>query len=127
MYSLELVEYINASRKPGEATLRHDTLMAKAPQVLKEGVQKFLVTYQHPQNGQFYPRYRFPKRGLSDGNELQLRAAGQGVRPDDVGEDASSFGSSYRDSTGRTLPMFNLPQSAVTRQVGGPLHLKDMT
>ena len=36
MTSLELVDFINAQRKEGEAELRHDNFMAKVPKVLGE-------------------------------------------------------------------------------------------
>ncbi|MCR4532485.1 phage antirepressor KilAC domain-containing protein [Acinetobacter venetianus] len=36
--------------------------MKKVPKVLGEGIGKFSETYIHPQNGQEYPCYRFPKR-----------------------------------------------------------------
>ncbi|WP_411887342.1 hypothetical protein [Hydrocarboniphaga effusa] len=62
MTSLELVDFINGQRKEGEPELRHDSFMAKVPKVLGRGVQKFLDTYVHPQNGQRYQMYRFPKR-----------------------------------------------------------------
>ncbi|WP_293932155.1 hypothetical protein [Iodobacter sp.] len=43
--SLELVDFINASRKEGEAELRHDHFMAKVPKVLGEDLSpKFLGT-----------------------------------------------------------------------------------
>lgn len=63
MTSLELVAFINSQRKHYEAVLRHDSFMAKVPKVLSEtGLQNFLDTYVHPQNGQTYPCYRFKKR-----------------------------------------------------------------
>lgn len=63
MTSLELVDFINSQREPGESELRHDHFMAKVPKVLGvEGLPKFRDTYHHPQNGQTYPCYRFPKR-----------------------------------------------------------------
>lgn len=63
MTSLELVDFINGQREPGEPELRHDHFMAKVPKVLGvEGLPKFRDTYHHPQNGQTYPCYRFPKR-----------------------------------------------------------------
>ena len=63
MTSLEIVEFINSRRPEGSAELRHDSFMAKVPKVLGEGgVQNFLETHVHPQNGQTYPIYRFPKR-----------------------------------------------------------------
>ena len=75
MTSLELVDLINEFRRAqatkagqefpskGFAELRHDSFMDKVPEVLSEGgVQKFLETYLHSQNGQEYPCYRFPKR-----------------------------------------------------------------
>lgn len=46
MTSLELVDFINEQRKPGEPVLRHDNFMAKVPQVLGEGgVLKFKDTH----------------------------------------------------------------------------------
>lgn len=63
MTSLELVEFINSQRKEGEAVLTHADFMKKVPKVLGEGgVGNFSDTYIHPQNGQKYPCYRFPKR-----------------------------------------------------------------
>lgn len=62
MTSLELVEFINSQRAESDAELRHDDFMRKAPKVLGEGVRNFSDTYVHPQNGQIYPCYRFPKR-----------------------------------------------------------------
>lgn len=63
MTSLELVDFINSMRKDGEATLRHDSFMAKVPKVLGEnGLQNLLDTYTHPQNSQTYPCYKFQKR-----------------------------------------------------------------
>jgi phage antirepressor YoqD-like protein len=62
MTSLELVDFINSQRGADEAELRHDDFMRKAPKVLGEGVRSFADTYVHPQNGQTYPCYRFPKR-----------------------------------------------------------------
>ena len=77
MTSLELVDFINASRAEGEAELRHDSFMAKVPKVLG-GVQNLLDTYIHPQNGQTYSCYRFPKReaclmAMSYSYELQAK------------------------------------------------------
>lgn len=62
MTSLELVEFINGQRGEGEATLAHSDLLKKVPQVLGGGHGNFSDTYRHPQNGQTYPCYRFPKR-----------------------------------------------------------------
>lgn len=78
MTSLELVDFINASRAPGEATLRHDDFMRKVPTVLGGGARKFADTYIHPQNSQRYPCYVFPKReaclmAMSYSYELQAR------------------------------------------------------
>ena len=79
MSSLELVDFINRNRENQEPFLRHDNFMAKVPQVLgEEGVLKFKDTYTHPQNGQQYPCYRFPKReaclmAMSYSYELQAK------------------------------------------------------
>ena len=79
MTSLELVDFINDQRKPGDAILRHDNFMAKVPKVLGEGgVLKFKDTYTNPQNGQLYRFYRFPKReaclmAMSYSYELQAK------------------------------------------------------
>lgn len=63
MTSLELVQFINNQREVGDAELRHDDFMRKVPKVLGEGgARNFADTYQHAQNGQTYPCYRFPKR-----------------------------------------------------------------
>ena len=43
--------------------LLHKSFLAKVSSVLgEEGQQKFLHTHIHPQNGQSYPAYAFPKR-----------------------------------------------------------------
>ncbi len=62
MTSLELVDFINSQRKEGEAELQHKHFLEKVPLVLGEGCAEFSATYQHPQNKQIYPMYRFPKR-----------------------------------------------------------------
>jgi|GEM_PF-1219624 len=62
MTSLALVDFINSQRKDGEAVLTHADFMKKVPKVLGGGEGKFSDTYVHPQNGQTYPSYRFPKR-----------------------------------------------------------------
>lgn len=79
MTSLELVDFINSQRSADEPELRHDHFMAKVPKVLgTEGLPKFRDTYHHPQNGQGYPCYRFPKReaclmAMSYSYELQAK------------------------------------------------------
>lgn len=62
MTSLELVEFINGQRGEGEAVLAHSDFLKKVPQVLGGGHGNFSDTYRHPQNGQTYPCYSFPKR-----------------------------------------------------------------
>jgi len=79
MTSLEMVDLINSQREPGEAVLRHDDFLRKVPKVLGEGVsEKFRTPYIHPQNGQTYAIYRFPKReaclmAMSYSFELQAK------------------------------------------------------
>jgi phage antirepressor YoqD-like protein len=77
MSSLELVEFINASRAPGDADLRHDHFMAKVPMVLGGDAPKFRGVYTGG-NGQMRPCYRFPKReaclmAMSYSYELQAK------------------------------------------------------
>lgn len=70
MTSLEIVDMINAERKVIEKqtgksrkVLTHDNFLKKAREVIgEEGIVKFNDTYKHPQNGQKYPMFRFPKR-----------------------------------------------------------------
>jgi phage antirepressor YoqD-like protein len=76
MTSLELVDFINSHE--GRDDLTHANFMAKVPKVLGGGVIQFQETYIHPQNGQSYPCYRFPKReaclmAMSYSYELQAR------------------------------------------------------
>ena len=90
MTSLELVEFINADRKQrakaageefpskGFAELAHADFLKKVPDVLGGGAGNFSDTYRHPQNGQWYPMYRFPKReaclmAMSYSYELQAK------------------------------------------------------
>lgn len=82
MSSLELVEMINASRKEGEAELRHDSFMTKVPKVLGEtAAPKFIgVGYFSNGTGGKVERkiYNFPKReaclmAMSYSYELQAK------------------------------------------------------
>jgi hypothetical protein len=65
MTSLELVDFINSQRGPGEAELRHDHFMAKVPRVIGGAAPKFLGTgfYTNGTGAKVERRcYRFPKR-----------------------------------------------------------------
>ncbi len=63
MTSIELVEFINEQRAPDEAQLRHRDFCEKVKKVLGEGVcENFRIPYEHPQNGQTYSIFNFPKR-----------------------------------------------------------------
>ena len=80
MVSLELVDYINDSRKFDEkpVQLRHADFMAKVPKVLGvETSEKFRSSYLAG-NGEQRPCYRFPKReaclmAMSYSYELQAQ------------------------------------------------------
>ncbi len=77
MSSLELVDFINASRLPGEAKLEHYDLLKKVPQVLGTDAGKFSGVYKGG-NGQQNPCYYFPKReaclmAMSYSYELQAK------------------------------------------------------
>lgn len=61
MTSLELVDFINASRAAGESTLRHDHFMAKVPLVLGGDAPKFSGTQTYGNNNT-RAIYVFPKR-----------------------------------------------------------------
>ncbi|QZA80260.1 hypothetical protein [Deefgea piscis] len=62
MSSLEMVDFINASRKESEAELRHDHFMAKVPKVLgEEAAPNFRGSYQGKDKTE-RPCYHFPKR-----------------------------------------------------------------
>jgi hypothetical protein len=61
MTSMEMVEFINASREPGEAELTHANLLKKVPLVLRGNEVNFYSVYRGG-NGQSRPCYRFPKR-----------------------------------------------------------------
>ena len=61
MSSLEMVSYINSTRKAGEAEVRHASFLKKVPEVLKGGEQKFLSSYKSAQN-KTLPMYNFAKR-----------------------------------------------------------------
>jgi hypothetical protein len=81
MTSLEMVDFINASRGGDAATLRHDHFMDKVPKVLGSMSPKFLVRMDTPMpNGGFRVGYQyvFPKReaclmALSYSYELQAK------------------------------------------------------
>lgn len=77
MTSLELVEFINSQRGPGEAELRHADFLAKVVKVLGSDERKFSSVYKGG-NGQDRPCYRFPKReaclmAMSYSYELQAK------------------------------------------------------
>ncbi|MEO6852360.1 MAG: hypothetical protein ABI410_00485 [Rhodoferax sp.] len=55
------MEFINASRAPGAAELRHADFLVKVPLVLTGGERNFSSTYRDVQNKE-RPCYRFPKR-----------------------------------------------------------------
>jgi hypothetical protein len=59
--SLEVVEFINASRSAGAAVLRHADFLAKVPTVLRGDERNFYSTYRDSMNRE-KPCYRFPKR-----------------------------------------------------------------
>lgn len=63
MSSLDMVNYINATRQPGEAELRHDHFMAKVPTVIK-AAPKFSGTAFYTVNGAQRSQavYNFPRR-----------------------------------------------------------------
>lgn len=91
MTSLELVDFINDDRQsrahsngaafpsPGFSKLEHRDFLSKVPHVLgKQVCEKFRTPYRHPQNGQMYPMYTFPKReaclmAMSYSYELQAK------------------------------------------------------
>jgi hypothetical protein len=66
MSSLDMVSYINSTREPYAAELRHDSFMAKVPSVLGvETAPKFigLVLYSSGNGAQRQQQiYNFPKR-----------------------------------------------------------------
>ena len=78
MTSLELVDFINASRASGEAILRHDDFLRKVLIVLGEGdARKFSDIYKDSMN-RTRPLFVFPKReaclmAMSYSYELQAR------------------------------------------------------
>lgn len=77
MTSLELVDFINSQRGPGEAELRHADFLAKVPKVLGIDERKFSSIYRDSMNRE-KPCYRFPKReaclmAMSYSYELQAK------------------------------------------------------
>lgn len=78
MTSLELVDFINEQRAPGEPELRHDHFMAKVPKVLGESyAPKFLGTQGYGNNNT-RAIYNLPKReaclmAMSYSYELQAK------------------------------------------------------
>jgi hypothetical protein len=61
MTSLEIVKYINDTRKEGEAELAHSDFLKKVPKVLNGGEGNFSSSYLNSQNKK-QPCYKFPKR-----------------------------------------------------------------
>ncbi|WP_342650894.1 phage antirepressor KilAC domain-containing protein [Pseudomonas sp. REB1044] len=65
MTSLELVDFINSRRSPGDPALDHGDFLKKVPKVLGACAGSFSTTYQVPGPRGGYrsaPCYRFPKR-----------------------------------------------------------------
>ena len=62
MTSLELVDFINARRENGEATLAHSDFLKKVPLVLGPEVAGNFSCYYRASNGKQNPMYRLPKR-----------------------------------------------------------------
>lgn len=64
MTSLEMVEFINATREPGEGLLRHDNFMQKVPKVLGENFGQFegMATWIANGGVRQRPIYNFPER-----------------------------------------------------------------
>lgn len=60
MSSLDMVAYINATRKPGEAELLHFNFLQKVPTVLKDAF-KFQAIFKDSY-GRSQPMYNFPRR-----------------------------------------------------------------
>ena len=77
MSSLEMVSYINSTRKPGDAKVEHYDFLKKVPQVLGGGAGYFFGSYKSTQN-KTLPMYNFPKReamlmAMSYSYELQAQ------------------------------------------------------
>jgi hypothetical protein len=64
MTSLEMVDFINATREPGEGLLRHDNFMQKVPKVLTKTFHQFegMATWIANGGVRQRPTYNFPKR-----------------------------------------------------------------
>jgi hypothetical protein len=64
MTSLEMVDFINATREPGEGLLRHDNFMQKVPKVLSENYWQFegMATWIANGGVRQRPIYNFPER-----------------------------------------------------------------
>ena len=105
MTSLEIVQFINQSRiNNGDITLvQHKDFMRKVPKVLGGGVGKFSHTYTHPQNGQEYPCYRFPKReaclmAMSYSYEIQAQVFDRMTEMEDhIRSQSSAIAISFQD------------------------------
>ena len=77
MSSLEMVSYINSTRKPGAALVPHSDFLKKVPQVLGGDAGNFSSIYFDSMNRQ-KPCYNFPKReamlmAMSYSYELQAQ------------------------------------------------------
>lgn len=77
MSSLEIVKYVNSTRKAGDAEVTHANFLKKVPNVLNGDEVKFYSVYLGG-NGQERPCYNFPKResmlmAMSYSYELQAR------------------------------------------------------
>lgn len=77
MTSLELVDFINASRKPGEAETSHANFLAKVPKVLAETSHSFECdlpdSYGRPRKGYCFPKREACLMAMSYSYELQAK------------------------------------------------------
>lgn len=77
MSSLEIVKYVNSTRKTGDAEVTHADFLKKVPKVLN-GVEGKFSSYYIASNGKQNPCYNFPKResmlmAMSYSYELQAQ------------------------------------------------------
>lgn len=78
MSSLEMVSYINSTRKAGDAEVRHDNFLPKVTRVLGGIAALKFQGYYKGANGKQSPLYNFPRReamlmAMSYSYELQAQ------------------------------------------------------
>ena len=136
MTSLEMVEFINATREPGEGLLRHDNFMQKVLKVLGENFGQFegMATWIANGGVRQRPIYNFPRdqayfMAMSYSHKLQRmvydamvaarakNAAADAAQLTDPAATAQAWPSNYAQSLRLLVQQVEAKETARTRDI----------